>query len=67
LIPKNQDDFLGGFSLRLANTNGKVSIAELAPTTYGRVISWDRSTNQFTMGFRHDDGDYVVDFHVVGR
>lgn len=67
LIPKNQDDFLGGFSLRLAHDNGTISIAELAATTYGRVVSWDRASNRFTMGFRHDDGDYIVDFQVAGR
>lgn len=67
LIPKNQDDFLGGFSLRLVNTGGKVSIADLAASTYARVISFDKATNRFTMGFRHDDGDYTVDFQVTGR
>lgn len=67
LIPKNQDDFLGAFSLRLANNGGKVSIADLATGTYARLISWNKATNQFTLGFRHDDGDYTVDFQVVGR
>lgn len=67
LIPKNQDDFLGGFSLRLVNNNGKVAIADLAASTYARVISLDKASNQFTMGFRHDDGDYTVDFQVTGR
>ncbi|HET8602041.1 MAG TPA: hypothetical protein VFL99_17075 [Segeticoccus sp.] len=67
LIPKNQDDFLGGFSVQLANNGGRVSIVDVAPSTYARRISWDKGSNSFTMGFRHDDGDYTVDFQVVGR
>jgi hypothetical protein len=67
LIPKNQDDFLGGFSLRLINTGGHVAIADLAASTYARVISLDKASNRFTMGFRHDDGEYTVDFQVTGR
>lgn len=67
LIPMNQDDFLGAFSVRLANVNGQVRIAELAAGTYARVIASYNAADQFTLGFRHDDGDYTVDFQVVGR
>ncbi len=67
MIPKNQDDFLGAFSVRLANVNGQVRITDLAAGTYARVIASYNSANQFTLGFRHDDGDYTVDFQVVGR
>lgn len=67
LIPKNQDDFLGAFSIRLANTNGQVRLAEVAAGTYARIVRQDLASSTFTIGLRHDDGDYTVDFQVTGR
>jgi len=66
LIPKNQDDFLGAFSLRLAN-NGQVKLTEVAAGTYARVIRQDLAHNTFSLSLKHDDGDYVVDIQVAGR
>jgi hypothetical protein len=67
-IPKNQDDMLGAISLRLGNHAGTVVVEDLAPGAYSQITRGvDPSTGRFSVRFRHDDGDYTIDFRVTGR
>lgn len=67
-IPKNQDDTLGAISLRLGNHGGTVVVEDLAPGAYSQITKdLDTSTGRFSVRFRHDDGDYTIEFRVTGR
>lgn len=67
-IPKNQDDALGALSFRLGNHGGTVGAEEMATGSYTSIVhSLDHTTGTFSVRFRHDDGDYTVDFQVTGR
>ncbi len=67
-IPKNQDDALGALSFRLGNHNGTVVGEDMAVGSYTTIVhALDHNTGTFTVRFRHDDGDYTVDFQVTGR
>jgi hypothetical protein len=66
-IPKNQDDALGAFGLKLGNDNGKIVVRELHPGDYTQVVHpVDPQTGAFTVRFRHDDGDYTASLRVYG-
>lgn len=67
-IPKNQDDALGAISLRIANRHGTVTVDEVAVGAYSAMTQGlNQSAGTFSVRFRHDDGDYLVDFQVRGR
>ncbi len=66
-IPKNQDDMLGAISLRLGNHAGTVVVEDLAAGAYSQITSGVNSAGRFSVRFRHDDGDYTIDFRVTGR
>jgi len=66
-IPKNQDDALGAFALRLTNADGRVTGQEVVAGSYTTLVHpLDSGAGTFSVRFRHDDGDYTADFQIRG-
>ncbi len=66
-IPKNQDDSLGAFALRIVNNGGQVVAQEVSTGSFASLLHpLDPRSGTFTVHFQHDDGDYVADFLIRG-